>query len=160
VNTLSGNLANFHVRLSAVPEYQGKLRLVIESSLMDLVLHELEEPERAIRADLVTTPLMGLAFVRYVWKVDPIASMSDEEMIVPWRPTFNDSSMATSEWTQGPTSQPRLLKRLCDTKTPWRSLEDSVSYGNLEREPREGIEISLASCGTVARLGLISSLVG
>jgi hypothetical protein len=55
---------------------------------------------------------------------------------------------------------PRLLKRLCDTKTPWRSLGDSVGDGNFEHESREGIEMSLASGSTVARLGLISSLVG
>jgi hypothetical protein len=134
VSRWGGNLGNFHVRLSAVLEYQGKLRQVIESSLMDLVLRELEEPERAIRAGLVTHPADGSCVQRFI----------DGDIRV-------DS---------GPATEPRLLKRLCDTKTPWRSLEDSVSYGNLECEPREGIEMSLASCGTVARLGLISSLVG
>lgn len=65
-----------------------KLRLVIESSLMGPALNELEEPERAIRAGLVSTQLMGMAFVRYVWKVDPIGSMSDDEIIVAVAPNL------------------------------------------------------------------------
>ena len=64
------------------PGTKEKLRLVIESSLMGPALNELEEPERAIRAGLVSTQLIGMAFVRYVWKFDPIASMSDAEIIV------------------------------------------------------------------------------
>jgi AcrR family transcriptional regulator len=68
------------------PGTKEKLRLVIESSLMGPALQELDESERAIRAGLVSTQLMGLAFVRYVWKVDPIASMSDDEIVAAVAP--------------------------------------------------------------------------
>ncbi len=45
------------------------------------------ESERAIRAGLgVSTQLIGPAFVRYVWKVDPFASMSDDEVMVAIAP--------------------------------------------------------------------------
>ncbi len=68
------------------PGTKERLRLVIESSLMGPALKELDASERATRAGLVATQLMGLAFVRYVWKVDPIASMSDEEVVVAVAP--------------------------------------------------------------------------
>jgi AcrR family transcriptional regulator len=68
------------------PRTKEKLRLVIESSLMGPALRDLDAPERAMRAGLVSTQLMGLAFVRYVWKVDPIASMSDDEIVAAVAP--------------------------------------------------------------------------
>jgi AcrR family transcriptional regulator len=70
------------------PGTKEKLRLVIESSLMGPALKDLDESERAIRAGLVSTQLMGLAFVRYVWKVDPIASMSDDEIVAAVAPNL------------------------------------------------------------------------
>jgi AcrR family transcriptional regulator len=76
-----------------------KLRLVIESSLMGPALKDLDKSERAIRAGLVSTQLMGLAFVRYVWKVEPIASMSDDEIVAAVAPNvqhFIDVNIATT----------------------------------------------------------------
>ena len=43
--------------------------------------------------------VMGLAFVRYVWKVEPIASMSDGEIVAAVAPNlqrFIDGDIATS----------------------------------------------------------------
>jgi hypothetical protein len=80
------------------PATKEKLRLVIESSLMGPALKELDESERAMRAGLVSTQLIGLAFVRYVWKVDPIASMSDDEIVAAVAPNlqrFIDGDIAT-----------------------------------------------------------------
>jgi AcrR family transcriptional regulator len=80
------------------PGTKEKLRLVIESSLMGPALKDLDESERAVRAGLVSTQLMGLAFVRYVWKVDPIASMSDDEIVAAVAPNlqhFIDGNIAT-----------------------------------------------------------------
>ena len=70
------------------PGTKEKLRLVIESSLMGPALRDLDESERAMRAGLVSTQLMGLAFVRYVWKVDPIASMSDDQIVAAVAPNL------------------------------------------------------------------------
>jgi AcrR family transcriptional regulator len=80
------------------PATKEKLRLVIESSLMGPALRELDESERAMRAGLVSTQLMGLAFVRYVWKVEPIASMPDDEIVAAVAPNlqhFIDGDIAT-----------------------------------------------------------------
>ena len=70
------------------PRTKEKLRLVIERSLMGPALRDLDESERAIRAGLVSTQLMGLAFIRYVWKVDPIASMSDDQIVAAVAPNL------------------------------------------------------------------------
>ena len=60
---------------------EEKLRLVIENSLMGPALEDLDPIGRAVRAGLVSTQLIGLAFIRYVWRVDPIASMADDQII-------------------------------------------------------------------------------
>jgi AcrR family transcriptional regulator len=63
-----------------------KLRNVIEVSLMGPALSDLDESERSHRAGLVATQLMGLAFMRYVWAVDPIASMSAVDVVAAIAP--------------------------------------------------------------------------
>jgi AcrR family transcriptional regulator len=59
----------------------AKLRSVIESALMGPGLSHLCEAERTTRASLVGSQLMGLAFMRYVWKLEPICSMTDAEVV-------------------------------------------------------------------------------
>jgi AcrR family transcriptional regulator len=58
-----------------------KLRFVIEHAMMGPGLSELKEAERTTRASLVGSQLMGLAFMRYVWQIEPIAKMTDAEVI-------------------------------------------------------------------------------
>ncbi|MGP0032943.1 MAG: hypothetical protein ACLPVF_20860 [Acidimicrobiales bacterium] len=53
---------------------------------MGPAVQQLDKSERAIRAGLVSTQLMGLAFVRYVLNFDPIASMSDAEIVAAVAP--------------------------------------------------------------------------
>jgi Tetracyclin repressor-like, C-terminal domain len=60
---------------------KAKLRSVIDSALMGPGLSQLGEAERATRTSLVGSQLMGLAFMRFVWKIEPISSMTDAEVI-------------------------------------------------------------------------------
>ncbi len=59
----------------------AKLRFVIANALMGPGLSQLGEAERATRTSLVGSQLMGLAFMRYVWKIEPISSMTDAEVV-------------------------------------------------------------------------------
>jgi AcrR family transcriptional regulator len=65
-----------------------KLRLIVETSLMGPAAIGLSDQERLIRAGLVSSQLIGLAFVRYLWKIEPIASMSDAEVVAAIAPTL------------------------------------------------------------------------
>ena len=60
---------------------RAKLRFAIEHALMGPGLSDLDEAERTTRASLVGSQLMGLAFMRYVWKIEPISSMTHADVI-------------------------------------------------------------------------------
>jgi hypothetical protein len=40
-----------------------------------------DERDRLIRSGLISSQMMGFALMRYVWKIEPIASMTDDEVI-------------------------------------------------------------------------------
>ncbi len=58
-----------------------KLRLTVERSLMGVSQLGIDERDRAVRSGLISSQIMGLAMMRYVWKIEPIASMSDDEIV-------------------------------------------------------------------------------
>jgi AcrR family transcriptional regulator len=65
-----------------------KLRRVVEGSLMGVAQLGSDERDRLIRSGLVASQMMGLALMRYVWKIEPIASMTDEEAIAAVTPNL------------------------------------------------------------------------
>jgi Tetracyclin repressor-like, C-terminal domain len=58
-----------------------KLRLVVERSLMGVSQLGVDERDRQLRSGLIASQLMGFAMMRYVWKIEPVASMSEAEVI-------------------------------------------------------------------------------
>jgi AcrR family transcriptional regulator len=65
-----------------------KLRRVVEGSLMGVSQLGADERDRLIRSGLVSSQMMGFALMRYVWKVEPVASMSDDEAIAAIAPNL------------------------------------------------------------------------
>ena len=45
------------------------------------------EDERLLRSSLIAAQLMGLAFMRFVWKIEPLASM-DDDIVAAIAPTI------------------------------------------------------------------------
>ena len=70
------------------PATREKLRAIIEHSVMGPSAQALDEPERLARSSLIGSPLMGLAFVRYVWKIEPIATMTEDDIVTAIAPTI------------------------------------------------------------------------
>jgi AcrR family transcriptional regulator len=58
-----------------------KLRRVVEAQLMGVSGLGIDERDRQVRSGLVSSQIMGLAMMRYVWKIEPLASMSDDELV-------------------------------------------------------------------------------
>ncbi|MEH3140990.1 MAG: TetR family transcriptional regulator [Mycobacterium kyogaense] len=58
-----------------------KLRLIVERSLMGVSSLGTDDHERLVRSGLIASQIIGLALMRYVWKVEPIASMARDEVI-------------------------------------------------------------------------------
>lgn len=65
-----------------------KLRRVVESQLMGVSQLGVDERDRAVRSGLISSQIMGLAMLRYIWKIEPIASMSDDELVTAIAPNL------------------------------------------------------------------------
>jgi Tetracyclin repressor-like, C-terminal domain len=48
----------------------------------------LSEDERALRSSLIAAQLMGLAFMRFIWKIEPLATMVDDDVVAAIAPTI------------------------------------------------------------------------
>lgn len=70
------------------PATREKLRRIIERSMMGPSAQALSEDERLLRSSLIAAQLMGLAFMRFVWKIEPLASMDDDDIVAAIAPTI------------------------------------------------------------------------
>jgi hypothetical protein len=70
------------------PTTREKLRRVVETSLMGVSQLGVDERDRTVRSGLVSSQLMGLAMMRYIWKIEPLASMSDHELVAAIAPNL------------------------------------------------------------------------
>ena len=65
-----------------------KLRRVVETSLMGVSQLGVDERDRLKRSGLISSQIMGLALMRYVWKIEPVASMSSDELVAAVAPNL------------------------------------------------------------------------
>jgi AcrR family transcriptional regulator len=70
------------------PSTREKLRRVVEGSLMGVSGLGDDERDRLVRSGLISSQMMGFALMRYVWKIEPVASMTDEEAIAAIAPNL------------------------------------------------------------------------
>jgi AcrR family transcriptional regulator len=70
------------------PAAREKLRQIIQRSMMGPSAQALSENERALRSGLIAAQLMGLAFMRFVWKIEPLASLDDDAVVAAIAPTI------------------------------------------------------------------------
>ena len=78
------------------PSTREKLRRVVEGSLMGVSDLGADEHDRLVRSGLVSSQMMGFALMRYVWRIEPVASMPEHDLIAAIAPTCSATSMATS----------------------------------------------------------------
>lgn len=67
---------------------RDKLRAIVERGLIGESTLGVDEDERLRRSGLIATQLIGLGMVRYVWQIEPIASMSDDEVVAALAPNL------------------------------------------------------------------------
>jgi AcrR family transcriptional regulator len=70
------------------PSTREKLRRVVEGSLMGVSELGSDERDRLIRSGLISSQMMGFALMRYVWRIEPIASMTDDEAVAAISPNL------------------------------------------------------------------------
>ncbi|MCW2734917.1 MAG: transcriptional regulator, TetR family, partial [Mycobacterium sp.] len=44
--------------------------------------------DRMVRSGLISSQIMGLAMMRYVWRIEPLASMTDDELVAAIAPNL------------------------------------------------------------------------
>ncbi|MCV7278686.1 TetR/AcrR family transcriptional regulator [Mycolicibacterium flavescens] len=67
---------------------RDKLRRVVESSLIGVSQLGVNDEDRLRRSGLISSQIMGLAMMRFVWKIDPVASMSEDDLIAAVAPNL------------------------------------------------------------------------
>jgi AcrR family transcriptional regulator len=70
------------------PSTREKLRRIVEGSLMGVSELGSDERDRLTRSGLISSQMMGFALMRYVWKIEPVASMSDDEVVAAIAPNL------------------------------------------------------------------------
>jgi AcrR family transcriptional regulator len=70
------------------PSTREKLRRVVEGSLMGVSELGTDERDRLVRSGLISSQMMGFALMRYIWKIEPLASMTDDEVIAAVTPNL------------------------------------------------------------------------
>ncbi|WP_059020165.1 TetR family transcriptional regulator [Mycobacterium sp. M26] len=70
------------------PTTREKLRTIVERSLIGESTLGDDEAERLTRSSLISSQLMGFALVRYVWKIEPLASMTEEQVLAAMTPVL------------------------------------------------------------------------
>nr|WP_036420212.1 TetR family transcriptional regulator [Mycobacterium gastri] len=70
------------------PTTREKLRLIVERGLIGESTLGDDEGERLRRSGLIASQLIGFALLRYVWKIEPIASMPEDEVVAALAPNL------------------------------------------------------------------------
>jgi AcrR family transcriptional regulator len=65
-----------------------KLRASMSLSFIGATAERLPQEDRMIRAGLVSSQIIGLCWLRYIWGLDPLASMSDDDIVALIAPTL------------------------------------------------------------------------
>ena len=77
-----------------------KLRLIVERSLMGVSQLGVDDRDRMVRSGLISSQMMGFALMRYVWKIEPVASMGEDEVIAAIAPNLQryiEGDLATAQ---------------------------------------------------------------
>jgi AcrR family transcriptional regulator len=79
------------------PRIREKLSTFMTEGLLPAVADRLDDEQRLVRASLISSQLFGLTMMRWVWKIEPIASWADERVVSLVAPTvqrYLDSVLA------------------------------------------------------------------
>jgi AcrR family transcriptional regulator len=70
------------------PRTREKLRAFLTASLLPAVADRIEGDERILRASLIGSQVLGLVMLRYVWRIEPLASLPEDDLVALVGPTI------------------------------------------------------------------------
>jgi AcrR family transcriptional regulator len=65
-----------------------KLRAFLAGTLLPSVAEEIPDDERILRAALVGSQTLGVMMLRYLWRIEPLASLPDDDLVAIVAPTL------------------------------------------------------------------------
>jgi AcrR family transcriptional regulator len=65
-----------------------KLRAFFGATLLPAVAGRFDEHERNLRASLVAAQVSGVIMIRWIWEIEPLASVTDDQLIALIAPTL------------------------------------------------------------------------
>jgi AcrR family transcriptional regulator len=80
-----------------------KLRAFFGATLLPAVAGRFDEPERNLRASLVAAQVSGVIMIRWIWEIEPLASVTDEQLVALIAPTLQ-------RYLSGRLTEPRRSK--------------------------------------------------
>jgi AcrR family transcriptional regulator len=70
------------------PRTLVKLRAFLTASLLPTIAARIEGDERMLRAALIGSQVLGVVMLRYVWRIEPLASVPDDQLVALLAPTI------------------------------------------------------------------------
>lgn len=67
---------------------RNKLRLIVERTLMGVAQLGADEEERGLRSGLIVSQIIGFAMMRYIWAIEPVASMTADDAVAAIGPNL------------------------------------------------------------------------
>ena len=67
---------------------RNKLRAFFAATLLPAVAGRFDEPERNFRASLVASQVSGVIMIRWIWEIEPLASVTDGQLVAVIAPTL------------------------------------------------------------------------
>ena len=58
------------------------------ATLLPAVADRLDADERLLRASLIATQVVGLVMMRWLWEIEPLASLPDDDVVALLAPTI------------------------------------------------------------------------
>lgn len=70
------------------PATREKLRRSMSESFIGATAEHLPDDDRMVRAGLVSSQIIGVCWLRYIWKLEPLASLPDSAVVSLIAPTL------------------------------------------------------------------------
>jgi len=70
------------------PRTREKLKAFLTASLLPAIADRIEGEERILRASLTASQVVGVVMMRWVWEIEPLASLPEDELVALVAPTI------------------------------------------------------------------------
>ena len=86
--TIRETLGSILMTAAHEPRTREKLRAFIMANLLPAIADRIEDEERILRASLIASQVVGLVMMRWIWEIEPLSSLPDDDLVALVAPTI------------------------------------------------------------------------